>query len=44
MYIRDKHDYAKCYVISVENKKFKLKYLVNKTLQRKSKRELVLQL
>ena len=29
-------------VISRENKKFKLKYLINKTLQRKSKKELVL--
>ena len=28
--------YAKCDVISRQNKKFKLKYLINKTLQRKS--------
>ena len=33
--------YAKCDVIS--DKKFKLKYLVNKTLERKDTRELVLQ-
>ena len=26
-----------------QNKKFKLKYLINKTFQRKSKKELVLQ-
>ena len=36
--------YAKCDVISRQNKKFKLKYLINKTLQRKSIKELVLQL
>ena len=30
-------------VISRQNKKFKLKYLMNKTLQRKSIKELVLQ-
>ena len=35
--------YAKCDVISRQNKKFKLKYLINKTLQRKSKKKLVLQ-
>ena len=35
--------YAKCDVISRQNKKFKLKYLINKTLQRKSVKELVLQ-
>ena len=35
--------YAKCDVISGQNKKFKLKYLVNKTLERKSTKELVLQ-
>ena len=34
--------YAKCDVISEQNKKFKLKYLVNKTLERKSTKELVL--
>ena len=34
--------YAKCDVISRENNRFKLKYLINKTLQRKSKKELVL--
>ena len=34
--------YAKCDVISGENKKFKLKYLVNKTLERKSTKELLL--
>ena len=28
--------YAKCYVISGQNKKFKLKYLINKTLERKT--------
>ena len=33
--------YAKCDVISRQNKKFKLKYLINKTLQRKSIKELV---
>ena len=31
--------YAKCDVISGQNKKFKLKYLVNKTLERKSKKK-----
>ena len=35
--------YAKCDVISGQNTKFKLKYLVNKTLERKSTKELVLQ-
>ena len=35
--------YAKCDVISRQNKKFKLKYLINKTLQRKSTKEFVLQ-
>ena len=30
-------------VFLYQNKKFKLKYLINKTLQRKSKKELVLQ-
>ena len=35
--------YAKCDVISGQNKKLKLKYLVNKTLERKSIKELVLQ-
>ena len=35
--------YAKCDVISGENEQFKLKYLINKTLQRKSKKEFVLQ-
>ena len=35
--------YEKCDVISRQNKKFKLKYLINKTLQRKSTKELVLQ-
>ena len=35
--------YAKCDVISGQNKKFKLKYLVNKTLERKSTKEPVLQ-
>ena len=35
--------YAKCDAISRQNKKFKLKYLINKTLQRKSTKELVLQ-
>ena len=35
--------YAKCDVISRQNKKFKLKSLINKTLQRKSIKELVLQ-
>ena len=34
---------AKCDVISRQNKKFKLKYLINKTLQRKSIKELALQ-
>ena len=34
---------AKCDVISGQNKKFKLKYLINKTLQRKRIKELVLQ-
>ena len=31
--------YAKCDVISEENKQFKLKYLINKTLQCKSKKK-----
>ena len=35
--------YAKCDVISRQNKKFKLKYVINKTLERKSTKELVLQ-
>ena len=35
--------YAKCDVISGDNKQFKRKYLINKTLQRKSKKELALQ-
>ena len=35
--------YAKCDVISGQNKKFKLKYLIDKTLERKSTKELVLQ-
>ena len=35
--------YAKCDVISGQDKKFKLKYLVNQTLERKDTRELVLQ-
>ena len=35
--------YAKCDVISRQNKKFKLKYRINKTLQRESIKELVLQ-
>ena len=35
--------YAKCDVISRQNIIFKLKYLINKTLQRKSTKELVLQ-
>ena len=35
--------YAKCDVISRENKQFKLKYFINKTLQRKSKKQLLLQ-
>ena len=35
--------YAKCDVISEQNKKIKLKYLVNKSLERKSTKELVLQ-
>ena len=30
--------YAKCDVISGENKQFKLKYLINKTLQRKKQK------
>ena len=34
--------YAKCDVISGENKQFKLKYVILKTLQRKNKKELVL--
>ena len=33
--------YAKCDVISGENKKFKLKYLISKTLVRKITKELV---
>ena len=36
-------NYEKCDVISRQNKRFKLKYLINKTLQRKSTKELVLQ-
>ena len=36
------YNYAKCDVISGQNKKFKLKYLMNKTLQPKSTKELVL--
>ena len=35
--------YAKCDVISGQNKKFKLKYLIHKTLERKTTKELVLQ-
>ena len=35
--------YAKCDVISRQNKKFKLKYLVNKMFERKTTKELVLQ-
>ena len=35
--------YANCDVIRGQNKKVKLKYFVNKTLERKSKIELVLQ-
>ena len=35
--------YAKCDEISRQNKKFKLKYLINKMLQRKSVLQLVLQ-
>ena len=35
--------YAKCDVIGGQNKKLKLKYLVNKTMERKSSKELVLQ-
>ena len=35
--------YAKSDVISGQDKKFKLKYLINKTLERKSTKELVLQ-
>ena len=35
--------YAQCDVISQQYKKFKLKYLINKMLQRKSTKELVLQ-
>ena len=35
--------HAKCDVTSRQNKKFKLKYLFNKTLERKSTEELVLQ-
>ena len=34
--------YAKCDVISGQNKIFELKYLVNKTLERKSAKKLVL--
>ena len=33
--------YEKCDVISRQDKKFELKYLINKTLQRKSTKELV---
>ena len=35
--------YAKCDVIIGQNKKFKLKYLINKMLERKTTKELVLQ-
>ena len=35
--------YAKCYAISGQNKKLKLKYLINKTLERKNTKELILQ-
>ena len=35
--------YAKCDLISRKNKRFKVKYLINKTLQPKSIKELVLQ-
>ena len=35
--------YAKCDVTCRQNKKFKLKYFINKTLERKSIKELVLQ-
>ena len=34
--------HAKCNVISGQNEKFKLEYLVNKTLERKSTKDLVL--
>ena len=40
-------DINKCYYyinIIIQNKKFKLKYLINKTLERKTTKELVLQL
>ena len=35
--------YAKCEVISRQNEKFKMEYLVNKALECKSTKELVLQ-
>ena len=31
--------FAKCDVISGENKQFELKYIINKTLQRKNKKK-----
>ena len=34
--------HAKCNVISEQNENFKLEYLVNKTLERKSTKDLVL--
>ena len=34
--------YAKCDLINRQNKKFKLRYLVNETLDRKSTKELIL--
>ena len=35
-------DHAKCDVISRLNKKFKLKYLINKMLERKTTKELAM--
>ena len=35
--------YANCDVISEQNRRFRLKYLINKALERKTTRELVLQ-
>ena len=40
--INSSNSYAKCDVISRQDKKFKLKYLSNNALQRKSIKELVL--
>ena len=40
--LRSDASFAKCDVISGENQQFKLKYLINKTIQRKSKKETII--